>query len=431
MKFLKIVFVLMGVFIAVHVHAQSSEELKRRRDRYNEELESLNREYEETANNKKSTLKQLSLLKAQINLREEKINSINSEVRLLDNQISESNSTVHSLQGQLDLLKKEYAAMILFAYRNQSSYNKLMFIFAAKDFNQSYKRLKYLQQFGTYRERQAQYIEGTEKDLHEKINELDNTKKQKNTLLVDQVKEKQTLGKQKNDQAQVVADLSKQQGQLKEQQRDLQRKIAKTNQEINAAIRREIAEARRRAEEEAARQAKLAAAANAANPDNKNVTTPKKTITKNSTTSEVLNATPEAAKLSNDFLGNRGRLPWPVTNGVVVQGFGKILIEGIASENNGIDIKTNSEASVRAVFDGDVASINNIYGTYTVLIRHGEYFTVYSNLRSVSVVKGQKVGTKQNIGTVANDSSTGIPEVSFQLWKGSNPVNPKIWLAPE
>jgi septal ring factor EnvC (AmiA/AmiB activator) len=428
MKFLKIVFFLAGVFIAMNVHAQSSDELKHRRDKYNEELEKLNREYEETANNKRSTLKQLSLLKAQINLREEKINTINSEVRLLDNQISESNNTVHSLQHQLDLLKKEYAAMILFAYRNQSSYNKLEFIFAAKDFNQAYKRLKYLQQFGTYRERQAQYIEGTEKDLHGKISELDNTKKQKNTLLVDQVKEKQTLGRQKNDQVKVVADLSKQQGQLKVQQKDLQRKIARTNQEINAAIRREIAEARRKAEE----AAKAAQAAAAAKGETNNAPVAKTgTITKNSTTSEVLNATPEAAKLSNDFLGNRGRLPWPVTNGVVVQGFGVYYTEGIKSESPGIEIKTNSDASVRAVFEGDVASINNIYGAYLVLIRHGEYFTVYSNLKSVSVVKGQKVSTKQSIGTVATESSTGIPEVSFQLWKGSTPVNPKIWLAPD
>lgn len=424
MKFLKIVLLLIGVFVAVNVHAQSSDELKRRRDKYNEELEKLNREYEQTANDKRSTLKQLSLLKAQINLREEKINTINSEVRLLDNQISESNNTVHSLQNQLDQLRKEYAAMILFAYRNQSSYNKLMFIFAAKDFNQSYKRLKYLQQFGAYRERQAQYIMGTEKDLHVKINELDNTKKQKNTLLSDQVKEKATLGKQKNDQAEVVSLLSRQQGELKQQQRDLQRKIARTNREINAAIRREIEEQRRKAE--AAAKAAAAAAG-----DNKNVTVPKKAITKNSTTSEVLNATPESAKLSNDFLGNKGSLPWPVTNGVVVQGFGAYYTEGIKSENNGIDIKTNTNAAVRAVFDGKVAAVKNIYGTYTVVIIHGEYFTAYSNLKSVSVSEGQKVSTKQNIGTVATESATGIPKVNFQLWKGSTPVNPKIWLQPD
>ncbi|WP_426669141.1 murein hydrolase activator EnvC family protein [Mucilaginibacter sp. McL0603] len=429
MKFFKILFFLIGVFIAVNAHAQSSDELKRRRDKYNEELQKLNQEYEETANNKKSSLKQLNLLKAQINLREEKISNINSQVRLLDNQISESTNTVHSLQSQLDQLRKEYAAMILFAYRNQSSYNKLMFIFAAKDFNQSYKRLKYLQQFGAYRERQAQYIEGTEQDLHVKINELDNTKKQKSTLLVDQVKEKETLGKQRKDQVQVVADLSRQQGQLKDQQRDLQRKITRTNQEINAAIRREIEEQRRKAE--AAAKAAAAASAAAGIPVNKNVTVSKKTITKSSTTSEVLNATPEAARLSNDFLGNKGSLPWPVTNGVVVQGFGIFVVEGIKSENNGIDIKTNENAPVRAVFEGKVAAINNVYGTYIVIIIHGEYFTVYSNLKSVSVSQGQKVSTKQNIGVAAMESASGIPKVNFQLWKGSTPVNPKIWLVPD
>lgn len=423
---------MIGLFISISAYAQTSDELKRRRDKYNEELEKLNREYEQTANNKRSTLKQLSLLKAQINLREQKIGNINSQVRLLDNQISESNSTVHSLQGQLDQLRKEYAAMILFAYRNQSSYNKLMFIFAAKDFNQSYKRLKYLQQFGAYRERQAHYIEGTEKDLHVKITELDNTKKEKSTLLSDQLKEKETLGKQRKDQSAVVVELSRQQGQLKDQQKDLQRKIMKTNQEINAAIRREIEEQRRKAEA-AAKAAAAAAAAAGVNPTNpnKNVTSSARTITSKSTTSEVLNATPEAARLSNDFLGNRGSLPWPVTNGVVVQVFGKYVVEGITSESSGIDIKTNSDASVRAVFQGDVRAIHNSYGTYFVVIQHGEYFTAYSNLKTVSVSVGQKVSTKQSIGTVAIESVTGIPKLSFQVWKGGTPVNPAAWLTPQ
>lgn len=430
MKFFKVVFFLIGVFIAVGVHAQSSDELKRRRDKYNEELEKLNREYEQTANDKRSSLKQLSLLKAQINLREQKISNINSQVRLLDNQISESTNTVHSLQNQLDQLRKQYAAMILFAYRNKSSYNKLMFIFASKDFNQSYKRLKYLQQFASYRERQANYIMGTQKDLHIKINELDNTKKEKNTLLNDQVKEKETLGKQRKDQTKVVADLSRQQGDLKSQQRDLQRKIARTNQEIKDAIRREIEEQRRRAEA-AARAAAAAAAAAGVTPTNKNVTGAPKTITAKSTTSEVLNATPEAARLSNDFLGNKGSLPWPVANGVLVQGFGVYYTEGIKSENNGIDIKTGTNAPVRAVFQGEVRAVRNTMGTYLVLIQHGEYFTAYSNLKTASVSVGQKVSTKQNIGTVAIESVTGIPNLNFQVWKGGTPVNPSTWLASQ
>ncbi|MDF2431570.1 MAG: murein hydrolase activator [Mucilaginibacter sp.] len=418
------------VFATLNVHAQSSTELKRQREALTQQLEQLNHEYQQTVSSKKATLKQLNLLKQQINLREEKINNINSEVRNLDNQISESNHVVHNLQSQLDQLKKEYAAMVLFTYRNQSAYNKLMFIFASKDFNQAYKRLKYLQQIGTYRERQANYIQETQTELHVKIKELDKNKKEKNNLLVDQQKEKATLGVEKNNQVQVVADLSKHEGLLKQQQQDVQKKISKTNKEINAAIRREIEEARRKAEE-AARAEERAAAARA-KAENKEVVAPKtRTITKNSTTSEVLNATPEAARLSSDFLENRGSLPWPVTNGSVKQGFGIYYdSEGIKNESYGWDIKTNSGASVRTVFQGDVASVSNISGTYLVVIKHGEYFTAYSNLRSFNVKVGQKVSTKQVIGTVATDSTTGDAVVTFDLYKGKTPVNPKIWLAP-
>lgn len=430
MKFLKTVFVLLCIFVALDVHAQSSSDLKRQRDQLTQQLEQLNHEYEETSNNKKATLKQLDLLKQQINLREQKIDNINSEVRNLDNQISESNNYVHNLQGQLAQLKKEYAGMVLFTYHNQSAYNKLMFIFASKDFNQSYKRLKYLQQIGTYRQRQAEYIQETETELHVKITELDKNKKEKNTLLVDQEKEKQTLGTEKNNQVKVVADLSKHQGLLKQQQEDVQRKITRTNKEINAAIRREIEEARRKAEELAKAEARAAAAK--AKAENKEPPAPKaKSITKSSTTSEILNATPEAAKLSSDFLSNRGSLPWPVANGNVKQGFGIYYDnDNIKNESFGWDIKTNAGASVRAVFDGEVTHVTNVSGTLLVIIKHGEYFTAYSNLSSLTVKEGQKVTTKQVIGKVATDPTTGEAIVNFALYKGTSPVNPKIWLAP-
>ena len=430
MRFLKAVLFIVFVFAALAVHAQSSADLKRQRDELTRQLDQLNREYEETASNKKATLKQLNLLKEQINLREEKINNINSGIRNLDNQISESNNTVHSLQSQLKQLKKEYAAMVLFTYYNQSSYNKLMFIFAAKDFNQAYKRLKYLQQIGSYRERQAGYIQETQVELHVKINQLDRNKKEKSNLLADQLKEKETLGKEKSTQLQVVANLSKHQGLLKQQQQDIQRKIAKTNREINSAIRREIQEARRKAEEEErARQREAAAKAKA---ENKEAPVLKPRVAaKNLSTSEVLNATPEAAKLSSDFLGNRGSLPWPVSNGSLKQGFGIYYDnEGIKNESNGWDIKTNSGATVRAVFNGEVTHISNVSGTFLIIIKHGEYFTAYSNLRSYTVRQGQKVTTKQAIGVVATDPSTGEAIVNFAIWKGLDHVNPRIWLAP-
>ena len=438
MRYWKLIFCFLLFLAAVKVHAQSSQELKKQRDQLTQQLEQLNREYEETSNNKRATLAQLSNLKQQISLREEKINNINSAVRNLDNQISESNNFVHSLQGQLEQLKKEYAAMVLFAYHNQSAENKLMFIFAARDFNQAYKRLKYLQQIGGYRERQAKYIQQTETELHVKITELDKDKKEKSNLLVDQEKERETLKTQRNSQASVVADLSKHEGLLKQQQQEVQRKIIRTTREINAAIQREIEAARRKAEEEARRKAEeeakveQRAAAAKAKAENKEPPAPvkPKPATKAITTSEALNATPEAARLSNDFLGNKGALPWPVTQGNLKQGFGIYYESGIKNESYGWDIRTNPGAPVRAVFQGEVKSISNIEGTFLVVIQHGEYFTAYSNLKTFTVKQGQKVGTKQVIGSIATDSATGEAVIGFALYKGSTPVNPQIWLAP-
>ena len=232
-----------------------------------------------------------------------------------------------------------------------------------------------------------------------------------------------------NNQVKVIVDLSKHQGELKQQQRDVQKRIAQTRRQIDIAIRKEIEDARREAEAKAAAAAKVAAAK--AKAENREVVAPKtKVINKASTNSEVLNATPEAAKLSNDFLGNRGRLPWPVANGQLIHGFGTFTdSEGIKSDNNGYEIRTNSGAAVRSVFDGEVVRIVDVYGAYLIIIKHGEYFTSYSNLRTLSVVKGQKVTTKQVIGTVATDPITKDASIIFSLYKGKDAVNPKLWLA--
>jgi len=437
MKIVKIVLFLVFAFGIFEAHAQSSAELKRRRMELTNELENLRRELQETQSNKKSTLKQLNIIKAQIGLREEKITTVNSEIRLLNSEINQNSNTVRTLQQQLDDLKKEYAAMIVFAYHNQSAYNKMMFVFAAKDFNQGYKRLKYLQQFGTYRERQAQSIQGTQQDLHVKINQLDRTKNEKSNLLQEQKKEKETLAKEKSSQDQVVVGLSKQEVTLRKQQREIRANIAKANRAINAAIAREIAEARRKAEAEARAEAarRAALAAERAKAENKSaaeiaVAAKPKAITRSSD-SQVLSATPEAAKLSNDFLGNRGRLPWPVANGQVIQGFGIYYQDGIKNDNTGIDIRTSSNSPVRAVFEGEVSKVIDVSGTYLVIIRHGEYFTGYVNLKSVSVSAGQKVSTRQTIGVAATDPSTGETSVHFELNQGRTSVNPKSWLASQ
>jgi septal ring factor EnvC (AmiA/AmiB activator) len=420
MKSLKCIFFLFFFCLASQVFAQSSSDLRRQKEALTKEIESLNRSLNQTANNKNLSLKEIRALNAQIRLREKKINVINSEVKLLDNQISDNTNTVRSLQSQLNKLKKEYAAMVLFAFRNQSAYSKLMFIFAAENFNQSYKRLKYLQQFSEYRKKQARYIEGTQKDLNVKIVELDRNKQEKNNLLSDQQKEKRTLGVQKSSKSKVLSSLTNQEKKLKQELTQKQKESARLNRAIQNAINREIDEARKRAEAEARAAIAKAKAENREAPDAKPV----------ASGSSILSATPESAKLSSDFLGSRGSLPWPVTNGMVIEDFGNHTIgRNVTVENNGVDIKTAPGSQVRAVFAGEVAAVQNISGSYAVLIRHGEYFTVYSNLKSVSVSKGQKVTLKQSIGVVISDPVDGTTEVHFEVRKGATPLNPSSWLS--
>ena len=416
-------------------YGQSSSELKKRKDIINKEIESLKKTRSNVDKNKKLTLTQINLLNAQIKLREEKIGTINSEIKMLDNKISTNTSEVRSLQSDLTRLKKEYSKMILFAYRNQGSYDKLMFIFAAKDFNQAYMRLKYIQQVGRFRKSQAKYIETTQINLNNQISILDKNKKEKSHLLTDQLTEKETLGKDKDQQSKIVSNLTKQQQTLQQQLSKKQKEAKNLNNAIQAAIRKEILAEQRKAAERAriaenARLAKLAAAKANAKPNTKTAesATPSKPPAKVSSGSSILASSPEDAKLSSSFMGNRGRLQKPAA-GIIIQGFGQYKYKSnVTLFNPGINIKTAAGAPVYAVFEGQVSKVFMVLNNYAIMIRHGEYFSIYSKLKSVNVSSGQKVSTRQVIGTVANDPSEGISEMQFQIWKGSNPVDPSGWV---
>jgi septal ring factor EnvC (AmiA/AmiB activator) len=412
MKYFKSILILLLVFFGVQVFGQSRSELEKRKAQLNKDIEMTNNILNKTAKDKKVTLKQLNLLRTQIRLKEEKINTINSEIRLLDGQINENVNQVRSLQSQLGQLKSDYAAMIRFAQKNQGSYSKLMYIFAAKDFNQAYKRMKYLQQFGEYRQKQARYIEDTETSIKGKISQLNKNKLDKDHLLNDQQKEKTTLGSAQNRQAKAVSSLTSQEKRLKKDLAKKQRDAQQLDRAIRQAIAKEIEIARRKAEEEARIAAAKAKAAGKEAPVAK--------------TGSVLNTTPEAAKLSADFVSNRGRLPWPVANGVVTQYAGRQKIGvNVVVENTGWIIKTNPGSSVRSVFEGEVTTVIDIVGSTVVIIKHGEFFTAYKNLGSVNVSKGQKVSTKQSLGTADSQA-----EIEFHIYKSREEQDPKYWLAP-
>ncbi|WP_353131926.1 peptidoglycan DD-metalloendopeptidase family protein [Pseudopedobacter sp.] len=418
MKLLRLALTVVFLGIYGSSFSQTRAELERRKAQLNKDIEMINNTLKQTSTSKKVTLKELNALKAQIRLREEKIRTINSEVRLLDGEINQNMNNIRSLQAQLKQLKTDYAAMIRFAQKNQGAYSKLMYVFAAEDFNQAYKRLKYLQQFSEYRVKQAKYIEETQAALKNKVATLNKNKSEKSHLLSDQQKEKNVLGQAENKQSKVIKSLTSQERKLRQDLSQKQRAAAQLDRAIRAAIQREIALAKKKAEEEARAAAAKARAEGKEAP----------AATTSTSRSSVLAATPEAAKLSAGFVSNRGRLPWPVANGVITESYGTQKIGNITKENNGWTIRANTNAPVRAVFEGTVSRIVEIAGKNVVMIRHGEFFTIYQNLKSISVSSGQKVGTKQTIGTVASDED-GISEIHFELWKGMETQNPGSWLA--
>ncbi|WP_199117695.1 murein hydrolase activator EnvC [Pedobacter sp. ASV28] len=423
MKLNKNLILVVFLLFCTGVFAQSSKELTRKKEALQREIELAQKNLNKTTNGKKLTLGQINAIKAQIRLRQEKISTINSEMKNLDNKITENTGKVHHLQGRLSDLKKEYAGMIRFAQRNKNSYDKMMFIFAAKDFNQAYKRIKYLQQFGQYRKKQAAYIQGTEKELSNQIVVLDKDLKNKTSLLKEQESEKVKLDKNRNEQTVVLNKLSKEEKQYKQDiQKKKQQQMA-IDREIRAAIAREIAAARKKAEEEERERERIAAAKAKA----ENKPAPVAATTKPRTTSEALRSTPESAKLSDAFEANRGSLPSPVATGYITAKFGTYMVDQASARHDGVVFQTGEGAAVRAVFNGTVSTVFEKFGKYYVIIKHGEYFTVYENLKSASVSKGDKVSTKQTIGIVAN--SEGVPELGFQIHRGSTPQNPESWLA--
>lgn len=421
MKLYKLFLPLLLVALSVNVFAQSSLQLKRKKEALQREIELAQKNLNITATGKKLTIGQISAIKAQIRLRQEKISTINSEMKNLDSKINENTGKVHNLQTRLVDLKKEYAGMIRFAQRNKNSYDKMMFIFAAGDFNQAYKRIKYLQQFAQYRKKQAAYIQGTEKDLNYQIVVLDKDLKNKSSLLKEEQTEKVRLDKNRNQQAAVLNKLSKQERQYKQDIAKRKQQQNAIDREIRAAIAKEIAAARRKAEEEERERQRAAAAT--AKADNKPV--PAAPAVKS--TSELLRNSPADQKLSAAFESNRGSLPWPIDKGYITARFGSYMVGQAQARNEGVTWQTSEGTTVRAVFSGEVRAVFEKYGKFYVLIKHGEYFTVYENLRSASVSKGDKVATKQTIGVVG--TTDGVAELGFQIHRGSAPQNPESWVA--
>jgi len=427
MDFIKVTLSILTCCLAFTIcYAQSSAELKKQRERLNREIEQLNQSLKTTTSDRSLSLKQVNALNTQLRLREQKISTINKEINLINNQIASHNKTIQDLRDQLAKLRKDYESMIMFAFRNRNAYNKMMFIFASKDFNQAFKRVKYLQQFNESRKLRAGEIEETQKTIALKVAQLEASKKEQATLLADQQAERNVIAKEQGAESKVLQALTSQEKAFKQELQKKQQEDERLARAIRTAIQREIEEQRRLEEE--ARQAALALEAQRTGKTVKEIESEKPAVRKSD--AEVLANTPEAAKLSADFAGNRGRLPWPVKQGFITQGFGRHTIgRNVTVQNDGINIRANNNAPVLAIFDGTVHTVLNMQGNISIIVQHGKYFSVYTNLNNPVVKRGQTVQSGQTLATVLVDPDDGTSEVHLEIWEGSAPINPEPWLA--
>ncbi len=398
--------------VALASFGQTAKELEEKKKRLQDDIKYTNKLISETENSKKKSLNQLRLLNTKIEMRQELISTIVKEVKLLDKQINQTNSVVGSLEKDLKKLKAEYAQMVYFAWKNQNSYNKLMFIFSSKDFNQAYLRLKYIQQYADYRKKQAKIIKDTQLALGEKIDVLKKSRSAKAALLTNEEQEKLKLTTEKKEKDELLDDLQDREAQLKKELKQKQAEAQKLQKEIERIIAEEI----RKREEEARKKA----------------ATDKLAGKEVKETPKGFSMTPEEVLISDNFELNRGKLPWPSEKGIITGHFGESThpdLPNVKINNNGVDIGTDRGAKARAVFDGTVSAIISIPGAYkAVMVRHGEFISVYANLEEVYVKKDDKIKVKQEIGQVHTDDSEGKTELHFELWKGNAKTNPEEWI---
>jgi septal ring factor EnvC (AmiA/AmiB activator) len=386
---------------------QSKEDLEKKRDDLMKEIELLQKELNQTKSSKSANLTQLATLQKKIKAREKVINSYNAEIGQLNRDISNKAAAVRSLDKDLDELKKNYANMVYYAYKHRSAYDHLIFLFSAQSFNDAFQRLKYIKRYNAYRRQQAELITTTQLDLKKQMSSLRSRKQNRQKLVNEQLQQKKKLTTEKSEKDKMVKSLSKQEKDLKAKIEKKKKEQAKLKAEIAGLIKKEI---------EAAK--KKAAASG---------------TTAGTSGSSSLALTPEAAALSSGFANNQGKLPWPVTKGEIREQFGTHahdVFDNLTVKNNGIDIKTAPNADVRAIFKGTVVGILSNPGYHkAVLVRHGEYFTVYSNLASVKVKANQEIDTKQSVGTAYTEPGAGESIVHLEIWKGTTLLNPEDWIA--
>ncbi len=416
-------------------------ELEARRKEVQDQLNETEQALQQIKNNKKATLGELSALQNKLALRQRQISNINDELGDIDNTIRNSSKEIGTMKQKLQVLKIRYAQSIRYAYETRSSYDMLAFLFSSRDFNDAMRRMKYLKKFRDFRKEQVDQIRTTQAQLQHKIGALNTEKADQAKLLTVQEQQKQTLLQETQKTNEVIQELKGKESQLLKEIEKQRKEKAKITKFISDVIQREMAKAQEEENKRAAAEAAKLAAANKPVPKPGTepvVNTPTHVTPKPHPERENLPllSTPNEIALSSNFESNRGKLYWPVSQGVITDHFGSHphpLEPKVMINNNGIYIQTTSNANVFAVFEGVVSSVFSTVGdNQTVIVKHANYFTVYNNLTNVAVKKEQHVNAKQALGTVTNNDE-GVPVINFQIWKatgkkGSTTLNPEQWI---
>ncbi|CDC51861.1 peptidase M23/M37 family [Bacteroides finegoldii CAG:203] len=418
------------LWLAVPLFAQSNKlirELESKRGALQKQIAESETILKNTKKDVGSQLNSLAALTGQIEERKRYIMAINNDVEAIERELASLQRQLRSLERDLRDKKKKYEASVQYLYKNKSIEEKLMFIFSAKNLGQTYRRMRYVREYATYQRLQGEEILKKQEQIRKKKAERQQVKAAKENLLKEREGEKVKLEAQEKEKRTLVANLQKKQRGLQNEINKKRREANQLNARIDKLIAEEIERARKRAQEEARREE---AARRKARKEGQSAGTGAKTKSK---PLEVYTMSKADRELSGNFAANRGKLPMPISGAYIITShYGQYAVEGLRNvklDNKGIDIQGKPGAQARAIFDGKVAAVFQLNGLFNVLIRHGNYISVYCNLSSASVKAGDAVKTKQSIGQVFSDGTdNGRTVLHFQLRREKEKLNPEPWL---
>jgi septal ring factor EnvC (AmiA/AmiB activator) len=394
----------------------TQEQLEERKAKIQLEIQEKEQLLQSVKSKEKSIVTQLLIQKEKIGLKEKLIKTTEKQTKLLSNDIYTNQLKINQLNRDLDQLRKDYAEMIVKSYKSRSEQSRAMFLLSSQNFLQAYKRAQYMKQYASYRKMQGEEIKGKTNQLVVYNNKIGAQKNEKEKLIVENEKEKQQLVKEKQEQEKIANQIKKEKGKITAEIKKKQQETKKIDAQIQKLIRESIAAAN-----------KKTAAANAkTNP--KTTAAEKKAI--ESSTKIVL--TPEGKLVSDNFKANKGRLPWPVEKGAISLGYGDQphpVFKTLIVHNSGVEISTESGSNARAVFSGEVTQVQLITPLKkAVIVKHGDFFTIYQNLSSVNVQVGDKVSAKQSLGKIRTDGE-GKTILKFMVSQNTTYFNPTSWLS--